>query len=264
MECEAEKRRLQNQWELAAERERASKELRGREIKRLSEAWLGNANTYLEMPPRQFEDAVAELFRRLGYKVKQTPFTRDGGKDAILRKGGKKYLLECKRYGPAQGVGRRDLQILFAAMHAEGAAGGFCVTTGSFTSTAKEYAAAVNITLYDWSRLAFLVNEAYPESADFSEASVMCRECGLVTTVPVDVLPASAQCRNGHAVTSNIVIADFRILAEAEVPYCETCGAPMRLVKWHGREFWGCTSYPKCRSTKPLRSRAQDSLVLRR
>ena len=262
LECENEKRRLQEQQELAANRERAAKELReaakelrANEIKRLSEAWLSNASAYLEMSPRQFEDAVAELFRRLDYEVEQTPFTRDGGKDAILRKAGKKYLLECKRYAAAQVVGRRDLQILFAAMHAEGAVGGFCVTTGRFASTAKEYAAEVNIMLYGRAQLPFLANKAYPVSADFSQASVLCRECGAVTVVPVDVLPGSAQCPNGHTVTSNIVTADLRILREGEVPYCETCGAPMRIVEWRGRSFWGCTSYPKCRSSKPLRPR---------
>lgn len=261
-ECETEKRRLRDQRELAAQRERASKELRASEIKRLSEAWLSNASAYLEMSPRQFEDAVAELFRRLDYKVEQTPISRDGGKDAILRKGGEKYLLECKRYAAEQAVGRRDLQILFAAMHAEGAIGGFCITTGGFTSTAKEYAASVNIKLYDQEQIAFLANKAYPVSADFSEASVLCLDCGGVTAVPVEILPASAQCSNGHTVTSNIVTADLRVLQEGEVPYCETCGSPMRLVEWRGRKFWGCTSYPKCRSSKPLHprpwSRASD------
>jgi HJR/Mrr/RecB family endonuclease len=262
LECENETRRLEEQQELAAKRQQAAKELReaakelrANEIKRLSEAWLSNASAYLEMSPRQFEDAVAELFRRLDYEVEQTPFTRDGGKDAILRKSGKKYLLECKRYAAAQVVGRRDLQILFAAMHTEGAVGGFCVTTGRFANPAKEYAAGVNITLYDPANLPFLANKAYPVSADFSRASVLCRECGAVTMVPVEILPGTAQCPNGHPVISNIVTADLRILREGEVPYCGTCGAPMRLVEWRGRKFWGCTSYPKCRSSKPLRPR---------
>lgn len=251
--CEAEQRRPQERQALSAQRERASRELRGSEIRRLSEAWVSNAGAYLEMSPQQFETAIANLFRRLGYDVEQTPISCDGGKDAILRAADGKYLLECKCYGPAQSVGRRDLQILFAAMHAEQAVGGFCVTTGRFTRTAKDYAKSVNIALYDRARLPFLVNEAHPVSTDFSTASVVCRECGSVVSVPVKVVPASAQCENGHTITSNIVTADFRILAEGEVPYCDSCGAPMRLVNWNGREFWGCTGYPKCRATKPLR-----------
>lgn len=126
--CEAEQRRPQERQALSAQRERASRELRGSEIRRLSEAWVSNAGAYLEMSPQQFETAIANLFPRLGYDVEQTPISCDGGKDAILRAADGKYLLECKCYGPAQSVGRRDLQILFAAMHAEQAVGGFCVT----------------------------------------------------------------------------------------------------------------------------------------
>jgi HJR/Mrr/RecB family endonuclease len=207
------------------------------------------------MPPRQFEHAVAELFRRLGYEVEQTPFSRDGGKDAILRKEGKKYLLECKRYAETQTVGRRDLQILFAAMHEERATGGIFVTTGTFTGTAKEYGTRVNIAMYDRAHLPFLANEAYPVSADFSHAIVLCQECGEETAVPVEILAASAQCSNGHTVTSNIVVGDLRVLRDGEVPFCPTCGSPMHLVEWNGRKFWGCTSYPKCRTSKPLRPR---------
>lgn len=138
--------------------------------------------------------------------------------------------------------------------HARGTSCGWLLRhTGRFTRTAKDYAKSVNIALYDRARLPFLVNEAHPVSTDFSTASVVCRECGSVVSVPVKVVPASAQCENGHTITSNIVTADFRILAEGEVPYCDSCGAPMRLVNWNGREFWGCTGYPKCRATKPLR-----------
>ena len=32
------------------------------------------------------------MFGRLGYEVKQTPYTKDGGRDGILKKDGKKYL----------------------------------------------------------------------------------------------------------------------------------------------------------------------------
>lgn len=262
LECQAEEDRLKEERAAAAAQleqrkiiDQASKKLRAEEIKRLSESWLSNATVYSEMPPQQFEQAVAELFRRLGYSVEQTPISHDGGKDAIAHREGKKYLIECKRYAATQKVGRRDLQILFSAMHAEQADAGFCVTTGTFTRTAKDYAATNNINLYDQVRLPFLVNEAYPVSTDFSRAAVMCRECGSVISVPIEILPATANCVNGHEVTSNIVTADLRVLSEGEVPYCEKCGVPMRLVRWNGSEFWGCSSYPTCRVSKPLRPR---------
>lgn len=245
--------RRKEQIELAEKRKEAWLQLRASEIKRLSEAWLSNASTYLEMSPWEFEDAIAELFRRLGFTVIQTPRSRDGGKDAILYRHGKKSLLECKRYASTQTVGRRDLQIFYAAMREEGAVGGYFVTTGTFTSTAREYAAIMNIKLIGYTSLPFLANKAYPVPADFSQASVMCCQCGDTITLPVEILPANALCSNGHTVTSNIVTADLRVLREGEVPYCPECGAPMRIVEWSRGEFWGCSSYPKCEYSKPLR-----------
>ena len=89
---------------------------------------------------QQFEDAIAQLFRSLGYQVKQTPRSGDGGKDAILVKDGAKYALECKRYSEATPIGRPHLQKFFAAMHDEGADGGFYVNTGVFSRQAVESA----------------------------------------------------------------------------------------------------------------------------
>ncbi len=88
-----------------------AKRLREEEIERLSKAWISNTDAYFQMAPLEFECAIAELFKRLGYEVIQTPFSNDGGKDAIARKDGKKYLIECKRYAPGNSIGRRDVNI---------------------------------------------------------------------------------------------------------------------------------------------------------
>ena len=77
--------------------EQEANRLRDREVERLSKACLSNAKTYFEMGPREFENAVAELFRALGYDVKQTPFSNDGGKDAVARKDGKLTALSRER-----------------------------------------------------------------------------------------------------------------------------------------------------------------------
>lgn len=83
------------------------------------------------MSPRQFEDAIAELFKRLGYKVRQTPYSSDGGKDAVAWKDNKKVLIECKRFAINRSVGRRDIQILHSAIVDAKAEEGFYVTTGA-------------------------------------------------------------------------------------------------------------------------------------
>lgn len=232
-----------------------AKRLREEEIERLSKAWLSNTEAYFQMTPLQFECAIAELFKRLGYEVIQTPFSNDGGKDAIARKDGKKYLIECKRYASSNSIGRRDVQIFVAAMQDEKADGGFYINTGIFTRTATKYAAINRIDLYDRLTLSLLVNRAYPISADASRANVMCLECGAVTSMPVLDDPVTGVCSNGHSVSSNIVKANFRIFSSSDIPYCDRCGALMKLVSGRRGRFWGCPRYPACGSIKPLTRR---------
>ena len=256
--CQAEAQRIQRERE-AAEFKRSQQEalkaearrVREQEIERLSKGWLSNTKSYFEMTPRQFEDAIAELFRKLGYEVRQTPFSNDGGLDAIARKDGKKYLIECKRYAATATIGRRDLQIFYAAMMDEKADGGIYINTGIFASTAAKYAEGKGILLYDRSRLPILVNQAFPMAADTSQAKVVCLECGALTALPVGDERAVAKCARGHIVTSNIVRADFRFVPLTP-PNCDRCGSPMRSVEWRGNRFWGCSGYPRCKATKPL------------
>ena len=247
-----EQRRDRESRERLATIARNAKEVREAEVQRLSKAWLSNADSYYSMSPRRFEDAIAELFRKLGYTVKQTPYSNDGGKDAILSKDGKKFIVECKRYDELSSVGRRDVQIFVAAMHDEGATEGFYVNTGTFTSTAKEYAFKNHVTPYDRHTFASLVNEAYPVSEDSSKAATVCLQCGAIVDLPVDSAPVTGSCPSGHVVKSTITRSDLRIFTPTGVPYCEKCGSAMRIVKGYRGQFWGCTRYPKCRNTKKL------------
>ena len=267
VEKQEEKKRLKEQWD-AKQQERDRQELlrtkaerlRQKEIERLSKAWLGSAEAYFGMDPRKFENAIAELFRALGYQVRVTPYSNDGGKDAILRKNDQKFLVECKRYAATRSVGRRDMQIFASAMRDESADSGFSITTGTFTRTATDYARKNRIETYDRSRLPELVNLAYPSSpssGDMSQGRFMCLKCGDILCMPIGETAISGKCVAGHSVTSNITQSDFRTVISKERPYCE-CGAPMRIVKWDNRRFWGCTRYPRCKQTKPLELRTRN------
>jgi ssDNA-binding Zn-finger/Zn-ribbon topoisomerase 1 len=175
-------------------------------------------------------------------------------------KDGKKYLIECKRYSADNTIGRRDLQIFVAAMKEENAEAGFYINTGRFAKTAKEYAAQNQINLYDAERFPTLVNAAFPIREEISIAKVMCPECGAVLVLPVGDVPTSGVCENGHAVTNDITIAillnspvtQLRILSPPSLPdiICERCNSRMRLVNGRRGKFWGCSQYPKCKSTK--------------
>jgi hypothetical protein len=239
------------EWHRKAEIQRHADALRMQEIQRLSHAWLSKSESYYPMTPQQFEDAIAQLFRTLKYEVKQTPYSNDGGKDAILFKDGKKYLVECKKYNPDNTIGRPDIQKFVAAMHDEKAVGGFYVNTGKFSSDAKKYAGEHDILLYDAFTFPTLVLQAYPIPKDASSAKSMCLECGAEVDVMVADFTAAAICPNGHNVRSTIKTSDL-IVTSNGTPHCEKCGSPMRVRKGYRGSFWGCSKYPKCKFTRDI------------
>ncbi len=248
-----------------AEREQAemlkthAQRLRREELQRLSKAWLSDSETYYSMSPQQFEDAIAQLFRKLGYSVKQTPYSNDKGKDAILAKNGETFLVECKRYGELNCIGRPEIQKFVAAMHDEKAVGGFYVNTGRYSPEAKKYAGEHKIVAYDRHTFPSLVLEAYPVLEDATVAKTMCLACGAIVEISVAESPVSALCSNGHTVTNTITPADLRVFSPTgAVPPCEKCGAPMRVVKSYRGRFWGCSEYPKCRFTRKLSSNSSS------
>lgn len=181
-ECER-----QRQLDLAEQAQRHLREQREVEAARLKTAELTRLRTYFRLQaselehltPLEFENAVATLFRGLGFDVVQTPFVGDGGKDAFARRDGRTYLIECKRWAADRGVGRRELQILYAAIKEERAFGGYFVTTGRFTETAREYVKGKKIELIDRPEIARLYAQL-PEALRDPRAThqALCAECG--------------------------------------------------------------------------------------
>src|SRR5262249_46784947 len=134
------------QWRIRTE----ATTLQYSEADRLSKFLIPKIDDLHHLSPQQFESAIARLFVHLGYNVRQTPYSNDHGRDAILHKDGKKYLLECKRYNKTNPVGRPELQKFHAAIIDDKAVSEFFVTTGMFTSGSKEYAKKLGIiTLID-------------------------------------------------------------------------------------------------------------------
>jgi len=100
-----------------------------------------NPNLLYSLPTRKFEEIVAELLLRLGYKVELTPPTRDGGFDMYAAKheilGKFLYLVECKRYAPSHRVGVEIVRSLYGVVQQKKATAGIVATTSFFTSIAK-------------------------------------------------------------------------------------------------------------------------------
>jgi restriction endonuclease len=94
------------------------------------------------LPPRKFEEVVAELLERQGYSIELTPASKDGGFDMYAAKneslGQFLYLVECKRYTPPNNVGVQIVRGLHGVVQQKRANAGIIVTTAFFTKGAKE------------------------------------------------------------------------------------------------------------------------------
>jgi tetratricopeptide (TPR) repeat protein len=129
------------------------------------------------MSPWDFEDIVARMFERMGFTVQQTPKVKDGGRDAILTKDGKKFL-ECKRYKDGSVSGEPQLRGLHSVMTTDRADGGYFVTAGGFSKDAIAFSKTVNIKLVDQCELTRMMLECSPDATKVDTYKVMCRTCG--------------------------------------------------------------------------------------
>lgn len=142
-----------------------------------------------EMSWQEFEILVGEVFRQRGCTVTETGGGgADGGFDLVLRKGGEKFLVQCKQW-KAYKVGVTTVRELYGVMAAEGATGGFVVTSGVFTQEAKSFAAGKNIGLIDGAELKASIKgmpqqhpataaRPAPQSASAAGANQDCPKCG--------------------------------------------------------------------------------------
>lgn len=194
-----ERQRLDEIWARA-------KALQEEQERALVQSKLTTIDNLISLSPQAFEDAVAAMYEQLGYEVEQTPYSNDGGKDAILIKNGVRYLVECKKYAPNRRIGRPSLQKFYAAIVEEEASIGFFVTTSEFAKTAYEYAPKFKIELVNGARLVSLMNEAFSDQIPVDKIKVMCLQCGDIVDFAVSSNNETRTCRNGHIVSCNINI----------------------------------------------------------
>jgi len=95
------------------------------------------------LPPRKFEEIVAEILSNQGYEVQLTPASGDGGFDIYAARqdglGKFLYLVECKRYVPPNKVGVEIVRSLYGVIQSKRATAGAIVSTSFFTAGAKDF-----------------------------------------------------------------------------------------------------------------------------
>ena len=85
-----------------------------------------------------FERELGVLYRQLGYLVQSTPTSGDEGVDLILRRDGKKIVVQCK--GHKAPVGPAIARELYGSMVALRASKAILACTGGFTKGVREFA----------------------------------------------------------------------------------------------------------------------------
>jgi restriction system protein len=124
-------------------------------------------NEIMMQEPVFFERLVVKLLMKMGYggslngKGIVTPPSNDEGIDGIIREdklGFSNIFIQAKRYAIENTIGRPDIQAFEGAI-ARREGKGLFITTGKFTSSAREYAQNNHIVLVDGNDLADLMIE---------------------------------------------------------------------------------------------------------
>ena len=98
---------------------------------------------------KEFEELIAEAYRRKGYTViENESLGADGGVDIRLKKNGHFHIVQCKQW-KSQKIGVKVVREMYGVMVAENASSVTVITTGLFTQEAENFAVNKPIDLVD-------------------------------------------------------------------------------------------------------------------
>jgi restriction endonuclease Mrr len=102
------------------------------------------------LTPSGFEDYIAELFSKMGFKTQSVGGAYDGGVDVIAEKDGVKHYIQCKKFFKSREVGVGEVRDFYGAIADHLAEGkGYFITTNKFTLEAERFAEDKPIELID-------------------------------------------------------------------------------------------------------------------
>ncbi|WP_245719859.1 restriction endonuclease [Paenibacillus tianmuensis] len=160
----------------------------------------------------QFEKYLGHLFRSQGYDVTVTKATGDYGADLIIKKNVRKIVIQAKRY--SKNVGIKAVQEAQASIAHYGASEAWVVSNSDYTEAACELAKSNQVRLINRESLIEMILQMNPNAAP----------------TPKQVIEQLS--------TDNMI--------------CSRCGNKMVLRKGPKGEFYGCSSFPKCRNTSAV------------
>jgi len=161
----------------------------------------------------QFENLVAAIYRKLGYRVtRRGGANPDGGIDVIIEKEGLKIAVQCKQW-KAWDVGVRPIREFLGALTDAGLTKGIFITLCGYTGPAKELADKHQIEILNETGLQSLLESV---NARFDP----------------DILA---------------ILND----TTKYCPKCEEVMV-LRTGANSGSHFWGCSNFPRCRGKIPV------------
>ena len=170
---------------------------------------------------KEFEELVAEAYRRQGYAVIENHRGGpDGGVDIRLKKAGELHLIQCKHW-KKQNVGVPIVRELYGVMAAKHASAGSVVCSGTYSQAAKDFAHGKNIDLVDGRQLETMIKNV--QSVQLTHAGQE---------------------------------SESRTSTTGSEP-CPRCGNELvirtaRKGKNPGNEFLGCSAFPACRHSQDI------------
>jgi restriction system protein len=170
-------------------------------------------NSLKGLKPTEFEDYIASLYAKLGYKTERVGQSHDGGIDVVAEKNGVINYIQCKKFITKK-VRLSDIRDFYGAISAKLTQGnGIFITTNYFTTEAKKFAEDNMIEAIDGYALLKLVK--------------------LVNDEKEIINPMSKEIPQ-------------------EVDLCPKCGAKLVLRNGKYGDFYGCSGYPKCKFIKKI------------
>jgi restriction system protein len=156
----------------------------------------------------QFEHYLVELFKKYHYKAVRTPDSGDYGADLILKKDGKKIVVQAKRY--VNNVGIKAVQEVLGAKSYYKADEGWVVANSNYTKAAIKLAKESNVRLVARAELVSMLFH----------------------------LQTKNDKPNPKEIKQSVEAQEKKI--------CSECGSEMVLRSSKHGVFWGCTNFPKC------------------
>jgi hypothetical protein len=130
------------------------------------------------LTPKEFEDYIAELFNRLGYKAYAVGGPNDGGIDVIAEKDGKKHYIQCKKYFKSREVSVGDVRDFYGALADKlSNSKAYFITTSKFTLPAEEFTGDKPIELVDGNKLLEYIKLVNPKGEEEIKSDI-CPKCG--------------------------------------------------------------------------------------